>query len=163
MATQNPGRNQRFRVVGSGFTIFTYGGSQVNYCQEIQDRPPDPVAPPQAIQPIDETHPIEIAFPRAAGAGMLTLTIIDQWNLEVWRQFPGYSTGVINDIVDILTRSAQIGGVKLIKNPNGGTRAVNYHGAVITNVDMSEDVRIESMTVGKMVQIMYTNSTRQGG
>ena len=156
---------QRFRVVGSGYTLFSYNGQNINFCQEVQDTPPQPVAPPQPVQPIDAQHPLEIAVPSAAGAGQLTLTIIEQWSQEVWAQFPGYSA--INDIVDLLNVSASIGGVtcvKLITPPSStgvASRMVIYHGCMIVNANLGEDVRIESMTVGKTVQLMYTSQSRK--
>ena len=166
MADQ-PTRAQRGRVVGSGYTVFSYNGSRLMWCQEVSDTPPDPVAPPQVIQPIDEPHPVEIAFPAAAGRGILRVNILEQWDAEVWRRFPGYETGEINDIVDIFRIGQQLGGVtcvKLVQSPPPfKNRSVHYHGAVIVNVDRGELVRIESMVPGKTVEIWYTHVTRKGG
>jgi len=163
----NGWNQQRFRVVGSGYTIFHYAGSQLNFCDTISDQPPAPVAPPEPVQPLDERHPIEIAFPRAAGAGTLTVQIREQWDKEIWRQFPGFKTGVINDIVDLFERSVSNGKVfcaKLILPPPGHKpRAVMYHGCVIVDADLGEQVSIAAMTVPKTITIMYTHTTRRGG
>ena len=158
---------QKFRVVGSGYTVFSYAGSQLNFCDTITDQPPPPVAQPEPVQPLDERHPIEIAFPRAAGAGSLVVQIREQWDKEIWRQFPGFQNGQINDIVDLFERSVENGQVfcmKLIKPPPGHKpRAVIYHGCVIVGADLGENVSIASMTVPKTITIMYTKTTRKGG
>lgn len=159
--------NQRFRVVGSSYTVFSYAGTQIHFAETIQDQPPAPVAPPEPVQPLDERHPIEIAFPRAAGAGTLVLTLKEQWDQEIWRQLPGYQTGVINDIVDLFDRSVANGKVfctKLIVPPPGhNPRAVIYHGAVLVDADFGEQVAINAMTVNKTITVMYTHTTRKGG
>lgn len=160
-------RGQRFRVRGSGFTVFSYAGSRLKFLENVQDTAPRPVAAPVAVQPMDARHPIEVAFARAAGVGVLTAVITEEWDREVWRQFPGYRTGVINDIVDVFERSSRIGGVTLVKlilpDPPRKRRAVFYHNAVITDIDQSEDIRIESMTIGRPVTITYTHRTAKGG
>ena len=160
-------RSQRFRVVGSGYTIFSYAGSNLKFCETIQDQPPAPVAPPEPVQPLDERHPIEIAFPRAAGAGTLVLAIKEEWDKEIWRQLPGYQSGLINDIVDLFDRSVRNGKVfctKLIVPPPGHKpRTVIYHNAVLVDADLGEQVAINSMTVNKTLTLMYTHTTRRGG
>ena len=103
MAT-NGWSQQKFRVVGSAYTLFYYENVGIFGCEMLQDQPPQPVATPEPVQPLDEPHPIEIAFPRAAGPGTLVLRIKEQWDKDVWRAIPGYETGVINDIVDLLGR-----------------------------------------------------------
>ena len=166
MAETQP-RGQRFRVRGSGFTVFSYNGSKLKFSEVVRDTAPRPVADPVAVQPMDARRPIEIAFPRAAGIGTLVVTITEQWDREVWRQFPGYRTGIINDIVDVFDRSARIGGVTAVKlilpPPPHKRRAVFYHNAVITDIDQSEDINIASMTVGRTVTITYTHRTSKGG
>lgn len=125
------------------------------------------MAPPEPIQPLDERHPIEIAVPQAAGPGTLVLSIKEEWDREVWRQFAGFQGGVINDIVDLLDRSIRRGKVfctKLIVPPPGHKpRAVIYHGATIVDADFGEQVSINAMTVNKTVTIMYLYTTRRGG
>jgi len=167
MANSSTAKAQRYRVVGSAYTLFSYDGNRVQSCESMQDQPPAPVAPPEPVQPLDERHPLEIAFPRAAGAGTLVLTIKEEWDREIWRQFPGYKTGVINDIVDLFDRAQDVGRVacaKLIIPPRGHKpRAVIYHGCVIVDADLGEQVAINSMTVNKTITLMYTHTTRKGG
>lgn len=165
MATQ-PTSSQRFRIAGSGYTLFSYDGSAIMFCQQISDTPPQPVAQPAPIQPLDELHPIEIAFPRALQAGTLKLTILEEWDREVWSQFPGYDT-LVNDLADIFRISAEKGNgvtcLKTINSPSGGQRVVQYHGCVITNIDMGDNIQIGSMVPTREVTIMYTHVTRKEG
>lgn len=165
MATQ-PTTNQRFRVTGSGYTLFSYDGSQIMFCQTITDSPPRPIAEPTPVQPLDELHPIEIAFPRALSAGSLQLEIIEEWDREVWAQFPGYE-GLVNDLADIFRISAEKGNsvtcLKTITAPSGKQRVVQYHGCVITDVGMGESIQASGLTTTKTVTITYTHVTRKEG
>lgn len=156
-------RIQRFRVAGSGYTLFSYDGKKINFCTEIDDSPPRPVAAPYPVQPLDAPHPIEIAFPVAAGAGTLRLTILEQWDSDVWQQLPGLRNRQINDIVDLLRFSSRrsVTCVKVINPPPPHKkRIVRYHGCVITDVEFGETISIEAMVPGKVVTIMYTHTTR---
>lgn len=163
----NGWNSQKFRVVGSGYTLFSYSGKDLMFCETVQDQPPAPVAPPEPVQPLDARHPIEIAFPRAAGAGTLVLSIKEQWDSDVWRQLSGFQGGIINDIVDLYERSVEQGKivcVKVIEPPPGHPkRMVIYHGCVVVDADFGEAVAINSMTVNKTVTLMYTHTTRKGG
>lgn len=171
MPTQ-PRRNQRFRIVGSGFTLFSYNGSRVKFCTSVAETAPRPVtgAPgggaAVGIQPLDALRPIEIVFPRAVGMGTLVLTIQEEWEREVWRQFTGFKTGQINDLADVLQRSSEVGGVACTKviNPPPPYKPsmVVYHGCVITDIDMSETVTIDRLVPGRNVTINYTHRTIKG-
>ena len=167
MAIQKSTNRPRFRVVGSSFTVFRYAGSPLIFCETIQDQAPAPVAPPEPVQPLDERHPIEIAFPRAAGAGTLVLAVKEQWDKDVWRILPGYKTGQLNDIVDLFERTVNNGDVacaKLIIPPKGiKPRSVIYHGCVMVDAQLGEQVAINAMTVNKQITLMYRYTTRKGG
>jgi hypothetical protein len=164
--SQQPIRGQQFRVLGSGYTVFYYAGSRIRYCQTIQDNPPQPVAPPQDVQGIDDKRPVEIAFAKAVRSGSVVLTIFEEWERDVWRQFFGYRRGVYSDLADVFERATQIGGVqcaKVIRTPAGNKRLVIYHNSVITNIDMSDSIAIDTLTVGRPVTITYTHRTLRGG
>lgn len=68
----------RVRVGGSGFTIFTFGGQPITFCQQVAHTSPQPVGQGvSAIQPMDEPYPVEIITPAAAGMGQLTLNLFE--------------------------------------------------------------------------------------
>jgi hypothetical protein len=76
MATKTP--TNFVRRGGSGFTIFTFGGQPIAFCQEVAHTAPRPVGQgASAIQPMDEPYPIEILTPAAAGMGQITLNLFE--------------------------------------------------------------------------------------
>jgi hypothetical protein len=152
--------NQTFRV-GGGYTAFTFNGTAVMYCDSVQDQGPRPVSQPETIQPLDAERPIEIAFPIAHSAGTLTLTIREQWSKFAWETLSGYD-GTSN-IIDVFKKNMSNGSIsctKIIKNPAGGTRTITYHNCVITDIDDSETVQVNTMTFPKRISLMYTHRTR---
>lgn len=76
MATTATTQN-RVRIAGAGFTLFTYGGQPITFCEQVQHQSPRPVAQFSAIQPMDEPYPVEILTPPAAGPGQLTLNMFE--------------------------------------------------------------------------------------
>lgn len=63
---------------GSGFTIFTFAGQPISFCQQVQHTSPRPVGQgASAIQPMDEPYPVEIITPAAAGMGQITLNLFE--------------------------------------------------------------------------------------
>jgi hypothetical protein len=78
MATTTSSITNRVRVAGSGFTIFTYGGQPITFCQQVQYTSPQPVGNGMsAIQPMDEPYAVEIITPIAAGPGSITLNMFE--------------------------------------------------------------------------------------
>ena len=77
--------NTTFRV-GGGYTFFSYNGKPLVYVDVVRETAPRPVAAPQAIQPLDQPYPVEIALPAALEAGTIEITFREQWNQEVWEQ-----------------------------------------------------------------------------
>jgi hypothetical protein len=76
-SSNNIGQN-RVRVVGGGFTIFTFGGQPITFCQQVGYQSPQPVGNGfSAIQPMDEPYAVEILTPIAAGPGTLTLNMFE--------------------------------------------------------------------------------------
>lgn len=148
------------RVGGSGWTEFSFQGKRLAWLTEISDNAPAPVAQPVAIQPLDEPHPVEIVTAGAFGAGTITLTFQEIWNEEVWHQLPGFDGTA--SLIDVFRRQLTLGNIscrKIIKVPNGPYRAKVYHGCVITNVNESERINIQSMAMPKTVEIRYTHTT----
>lgn len=141
--------NNRARVGGSGFTIFTFGGQPIAFAQQVGEVSPTPVGPgPVAIHPLDEPYPVQVITPAASGMGSLTLNLYELYNEKVWDRlaadvngtpsnpFGGVSSNDINtgsgifdgavDLVDVYIRQAEYSGslnvVKYIRPPVIGGR-----------------------------------------
>lgn len=145
----------RVRVGGSGFTIFTFMGQPIGFCQQVSHTSPAPVGPgPVAIHPMDEPYPVQVITPAASGMGSLTLNLYELYGSKVWDRL-GASVGAsanlplgppsnnINfggqgklngavDLVDIFIRVAEqrpedLNVVKFIRPPKiGGIKGTPY-------------------------------------
>src|ERR1700761_860860 len=105
-----------------------YQGLRMAMLPVINDTQPTPVAAAQAIQPIDESVPIEIVTAQAVGVGTIRGTFYELWNQPVWQLLPGLQ-GTWT-LLDILKRQTSLGSVtmqKVIKAPKGTMRALVYH------------------------------------
>lgn len=141
--------NNRARVGGSGFTIFTFAGQPIAFAQQVAETSPTPVGPgPVAIHPMDEPYPVQVITPAASGMGSLTLNLYELYNEKVWDRlaadvegsantpFGGVNSNDINtgggifngavDLVDVFIRQAEYSGalnvVKYIRPPMIGGR-----------------------------------------
>jgi len=165
----------KFRV-GGGYTLLTYKSTPLSYIDIIQETGPQPVAAPQAIQPIDAPYPIEIAFPAAIQAGTLSITFREQWNWEVWSQLFGQDASLDSsstkstsgsgpqDLLEVFKAQLQASSldiVKVITDPKGNQRVATYSGLVIVNVAIDETINIGTMTLPKQIQFMYTQRTEK--
>ena len=148
--------NTTFRV-GGGYTFFSYNGKPLVYVDVVRETAPRPVAAPQAIQPLDQPYPVEIALPAALEAGTIEITFREQWNQEVWEQL-GAAFVNKQDLLGVFSAQLAQGPVvltKIIGNPNTPIRTITYRGCVIVNVMIDETVNIGTMTFPKSVQMMY--------
>ena len=148
------------RVGGSGFTVMTWRGASLAYLQVLQDSPPQPVAPAQAVQPIDQATPLEIVTAQAVGVGTMRLTFYELWNTPVWASLSGLEG--TDNLLEVLQRQVSLGEItcrKIIRIPGGGFRTRVYHGCVITDVDEGENIQISTMTLPKTLTLQYTHTT----
>ena len=130
------------------------------YLQTMRDTPPTPVAAAQAVQPIDESVPLEIVTSMAVGVGTLQCSFYELWNFPVWASLPGLS-GTFG-LLDVLKRQVSMGAItmqKVIKSPSGIMRAKVYHNVVVTDVDEGENVTIASMTIPRTLTFQYCYAT----
>src|ERR1700761_7519569 len=135
------------RIGGSGFTTMMWNGQRLAYLQVMQDTPPAPVANAQAVQPIDESVPLEIVTAMAVGVGTLRCTFYELWNYPVWSMLPGLQ-GTYS-LIAVLKAQIAMGAItmqKVIKSPSGIMRARVYHNVVIVDIDEGENVNIGTMT-----------------
>jgi hypothetical protein len=138
----------------------TWNGTRLAYLQVMQDTPPTPVATAQAVQPIDESVPLEIVTAMAVGVGTIRCTFYELWNAPVWATLPGLQ-GTWN-LLDVLKRQISLGTVtmsKIIKSPSGIMRAKVFHNVVVTDIDEGENVNIGTMTLPKTLTFQYCYST----
>ncbi len=148
------------RIGGSGFTTMLYQNQRLAYLQVMQDTPPTPVATAQAIQPIDESVPLEIVTAMAVGVGTIKCTFYELWNEPVWATLPGLAG--TNNLLDVLKRQVTLGAItmqKIIKSPSGIMRARVYHNVVVTDIDEGENVNIGTMTIPRSLTFQYCYST----
>lgn len=148
------------RVGGSGFTTMLFQNSRLAYLQIMQDTPPTPVASAQAVQPIDESVPLEIVTAMAVGVGTLRCTFYELWNFPVWQMLPGLQ-GTFS-LIDVLKAQVAMGSItmqKVIKSPSGIMRARVYHNVVIVDIDEGENINIGTMTLPKTLTFQYCYTT----
>jgi len=148
------------RVGGSGFTTMMYQGLRMAWLQVINDTQPTPVAAAQAVQPIDESVPLEIVTAQAVGVGTMRGTFYELWNEPVWQMLPGLQ-GTWT-LLDVLKRQVTLGSVtlqKVIKAPQGIMRSLVYHSTAITDLDAGENITIATMTLPKTITWQYCYSS----
>jgi hypothetical protein len=155
--------NSTFRV-GGGYTFFSYNGKPLVYVDVVRETAPRPVAAPQAIQPLDQPYPIEIALPAALEAGTIEITFREQWSTEVWEQLGGPFVHT-EDLLEVFKAQLQQGTVNLTKvigqSETTPVRTITYHNCYVVNVMIDETVNIGTMTLPKSIQLMYTRRTEQ--
>lgn len=100
MASTTAAQNARVRIAGAGFTLFTFNGQPIAFCQQVAHTSPKPIAQFSAVQPMDEPYPIEILVPPAAGPGQLTLNMYELFGTggnanKVWDRL-GANVGAVN-------------------------------------------------------------------
>lgn len=137
-----------------------WNGSRLAYLQTLQDTPPTPVAAAQAVQPIDESVPLEIVTAMAVGVGTLRCSFYELWNAPVWATLPGLEG--TNNLLDVLKRQIGLGTItmqKVIKSPSGIMRAKVFHNVVVTDIDEGENVNIGTMVLPKTLTFQYCYST----
>lgn len=116
--------NTKARVVGSGYSVFSYRGKPIAFLEGIEDSGQrafsDLGQPYQFIHPLGATHPVEIATSRVLSGGTLQLTIRELWNEPVWHQLAGLAqTYNIVDIYRVLARDPEYVTCQTIIKPPG--------------------------------------------
>lgn len=125
------GAQFRNRVrVGGIFTLFTFGGQPITFCQQVQHQSPQPVGQgASAIHPMDEPYSVEIITPAAAGPGQLVLDMIELFG----------SGGASSKVWDRL--GASVGGGSA-SSPFGATTSANQS----TNLTIGGDGVFQNAT-----------------
>lgn len=158
----------KVRVVGSGYTTFSYAGNPIAFCEAVEDSGQrayaDTGQPYQFIMPLGSTHPIEIATSRVLQGGTLNLTIRELWNGAVWQQLSGL-TGT-NNIVEIYAalaaNPAYVTCQTIIKPPGAPKsqwRGKTYHNCVVVDINDGDTITIGALAVTKGITVAYTHTT----
>lgn len=150
------------RLVGSGFTSFSYAGKPIAFLDGFTDSGQAPVAQATPVHPLNARHPVEIATARAVGAGTLDLTIRELWNAPVWWQLSGVNQTY--DIVDVYqalaAQPSEVTCQMLIQPPGSSTwRGKTYHNCVIVTIADNEVVTLDALTFPRRITVMYTHTT----
>jgi len=155
----------RVRVVGSGFSSFNWRGQPIAYLDSVSDSGQAPVANAEAVQPLGALHPVEIATARAVGAGELRLTLRELWDGPAWTQLAGLAgtTDIIGIFNAMAADPSDVTCQMIIKSPNGQIRGKTYHNCVVINVDQTENLTINALSVPRVITVWYTHFTPVNG
>ena len=147
------------RIVGSGYTTFTYNGNPIAFAEIVADSGEELVNPtPDRLHPIHSLYPLEIVSCEATNGGQITLTIKETWDSEVWDQLPWTPDGAIS--IRELVNHPAVQLQKIIRRPDGSVRGKVYHGCRVTAVQTGETVNVGAVTIQKTCTITYTHCTK---
>lgn len=151
------------RIVGSGYTLFTYEGAPLAFAETIADSGEELVnAAPELVHPINMPYPFEVCSCEATRGGTLTITIRELWNYEVWENlFPDKVPAGKITIRDIVNHE-EITLSKIIQMPDGTgnktiVRGKVFHGCRVTAVQTGENITVGQITIPKTVTLTYTH------
>jgi len=144
------------RIVGSGYTYFTYDGNPIAFCESVADSGEDLFNPAaDRVHPIHSKHPIEICSCEATNGGTITLTIREVWDHEVWDELPWTPDGIVT-LRDLVNHD-EVQLQKIIEKPDGSVRGIVYHGCRLTGAQTGETINVGVITIPKTVTITYTH------
>jgi hypothetical protein len=159
--------NTQVRVVGSGFSTFSYNGHPIAFLEGIEDSGQrafsDAGQGYQFIHPLGSRHPIEIATSRVLAGGTLTLTIRELWNTAVWEQLFGLAgTNNIVDVFEVLAANPAYVSCQTIIQPPGNARprGKNYNNCVVVDIADNDTITVGALAVTKGIVVAYTHSTK---
>lgn len=178
MAGDLIGAQNRARVAGSGFTVFTWDNKPILFAQQIEHVSPQPVAGVVPIHPMDEPYPVELITPQAANMGAITLELYELYGAQVWERLATYLGGDSKatgsgkgpvDIVGIFRAVANtpnpIRIIKYVKPPQIRGKKMRpyteeYHNCVVSSVADGERISVGTMEIVKQLVVNYTYMTR---
>lgn len=158
--------NTQVRVVGSGFSSFTYQGQPIAFLEGVEDSGQrafsDAGQGYQFIHPLGASHPVEIATSRVLAGGTLNLTIRELWNGQVWEQLAGLAgTNNIVDVFRVLANNPAYVTCQTIIQPPGNARPRGkiYHNATIVDISDNDTITVGALAVTKGIVVAYTHSS----
>ena len=165
--------NTKVRVVGSGFTAFTYNHKAIAFIEGIEDSGQrafsDMGQGYQFIQPLNDAngkvarHPVEIATSRVLTGGTLVLTIRELWNAPVWQQLAGLAKSFnLVDIFEVLaTNPSYVQFQQIIRPPDPSLkpRGKTYNNCTIVDINDGDTITIGALAVTKGITVAHTHSS----
>jgi hypothetical protein len=158
------------RVVGSGFSTFSYNGKPIAFLEGLEDSGQrafsDLGQPFQFIHPLGQSHPVEIATSRVLQGGTLVMTIRELWNTFVWEQLAGLAGS--HNIVDIfaaLARNPNYVTCQMIIKPPGtesnpsAWRGKIYHNVTVVDINDGDTITVGALAVTKGITAAYTHTS----
>lgn len=161
-----PIKDQRPRLGGSGYTVFTWEDNIIGFARQVVVTSPEPVAPAAVIQPLNAFEPIEILTAGASGPGTIEMTLVELYNTSVWQRLANLANS--QDLIDIMRTIAKIekdGGIQIKKIvlppiPRFPTYIETFYNCVVTDVRDGETINIETMQIEKPITVQYTHSKK---
>jgi hypothetical protein len=158
--------NTKVRVVGSGFSTFSYNGQPIAFLEGLDDSGQrafsDAGQSYQFIHPLGARHPIEIATSRVLAGGTLNMTIRELWDGPVWTQLSGLASAQnIVDVYELLAANPSYVTCQTIIQPPGGGRPRGkiYHNVVVVDIADNDTITVGALAVAKGIVAAYTHST----
>jgi hypothetical protein len=157
--------NTKVRVVGSGYSTFSYRGAAIAFLEGVEDSGQrafsDAGQSYQFIHPLGSRHPVEIATSRVLAGGTLNLTIRELWEGPVWTQLSGLGAAQnIVDIYEILAADpSYVTCQTIIQPPGGRARGKVYHNCVVVDIADNDTITVGALAVAKGIVVAYTHST----
>lgn len=160
----------KVRVVGSGFTTFSYRGQPIAFCEGVEDSGQaafsDLGQPYQFIHPLGAKHPVEIATSRVLQGATLMLTIRELWAAPVWQQLAGLAQSFnIVDIFQVLADDPNYVTCQMVikppgtENTPGKWRGKNYQNCTVVSINDGDTITVGALAVTKGITVAYTHST----
>lgn len=161
--------NGKVRVVGSGYSVFSYQGQPIAFCEGVEDSGQkafsDLGQPFQFIHPLGSPHPVEIATSRVLQGGTLILTIRELWNAPVWQQLVGLAgTNNITEVFQALSSNPAYVSCQTVIKPPGtennpsGWRGKTYMNVTVVDIQDGDTITVGSLAVTKGITVAYTHS-----
>lgn len=160
----------KVRVVGSGFTAFSYNNKPIAFGEGVEDSGQrafsDLGQPFQFIHPLGHQHPVEIATSRVLQGGTLVITIRELWSGPVWQQLAGLAgTNNISDIFRALANNPNYVTCQMLIKPPGtennpaAWRGKIYHQCTVVDVNDGDTVTVGALATTKGVTVAYTHTS----
>jgi hypothetical protein len=156
------------RVVGSGYTTLTFNGQPLAWLDQFVDQGQPALGGQngwEAIQPIGQAVPVEIATSRYMDVGQLSFQIKELWTGPAWTQLQQIATlpdgSPTTSIVDVFAAQAASStpfSCQMLIKPPGSTTwgGFIYNNVIIVGIGTGENVAPTTLTFDRTINAVYT-------